>query len=93
MPSRPPFTGTFHETPYGLRISEDCRSLVEDAEEVATMRTMLGLFAKERTPAEIAAELNRSGHRRRNGSEWTAVAVFEMHPRWIEAGASLYKNG
>lgn len=77
------------EPPYGQRISQDCGHLVEDKLETDVL-----LFIYERVvsgwrPTEIAAELNKRGHRTRRQLPWTPGAVFDLLPRLIELSPKL----
>jgi hypothetical protein len=38
----------------------------------------------------VAEELNRQGHRTREGKAWTPAALFNLLPRMIEAGPRLF---
>ena len=39
-----------------------------------------------------AAELARRGFAMRNGSPWTQTAVFQLLPRLVEVGPSIYSS-
>lgn len=78
-----------HEVPYGLMVSEDCRHLEQNPKEMAVLKLMLALIAGDHPLSRIAQELNRQGHRMRNGAEWTQVAAFHMLPRLIEVAPDI----
>ena len=42
---------------------------------------------------DVARELNLRGFRTRGGAEWGPVAVFDMLPRLIDAGAHVFPSG
>ena len=71
--------------PFGMRVGPDCASLEEDPGEQQALLAILDLLVQERTLTQVAEELNRRGLRTRSGESWTPVAVFELHPRLIEA--------
>jgi hypothetical protein len=78
-----------HEVPYGLMVSEDCRHLEQNPKEMAVLKLILALIAGDHPLSRIAQELNRQGHRMRNGAEWTQVAAFHMLPRLIEVAPDI----
>lgn len=78
-----------HEVPYGLRVSEDCHQLEDDPEEREVLRLTLALIVGDRPLSKVAEELNRRGHRRRGGAEWTQVGVFNLLPRLIEVAPGI----
>lgn len=79
-----------HEAPpFGLRVSPDCSSLVEDLGENETLIAMMELIIQDGPYSSIAEELNRRGYRTREGSKWSPVSVFEMLPRLIDAGPRI----
>ena len=79
-------------TPFGTQVSGDCQSLEENPAEMKAMMEMLELIIQERPFPEVAVELSRRGHRRRDGQAWSPGAVFEMLPRLIEAGPRIYSS-
>jgi len=82
--------GLDHEAPpFGLRVSTDCSSLVEDLSENETLLAMMELIIQDGPYSSIAEELNRRGYRTREGSKWSPVSVFEMLPRLIDAGPRI----
>jgi hypothetical protein len=78
-----------HEVPYGLKVSQDCRHLERDAQEMTVLKLILALIAGDHPLSKIAEQLNRQGHRMRNGAEWTQVSVFHMLPRLIEVAPEI----
>ncbi|MEO1365632.1 MAG: hypothetical protein AAFX50_00555 [Acidobacteriota bacterium] len=80
------------EVPFGLRVAEDGRHLCEDEDEMAMLRTVLGMIVRDRPMSEIAAELSRRGFRRRSGEAWTQGSVFDLLPRVIETAPSIYES-
>ena len=79
-----------HEAPpFGLRVSADCSSLVEDLSENETLLAMMELIIQDGPYSSVAEELNRRGYRTREGSKWSPVSVFEMLPRLIDAGPRI----
>jgi len=82
--------GRDHEAPpFGLRVSTDCSSLVEDLSESETLLAMMKLIIQDGPYSSIAEELNRRGYCTREGSKWSSVSVFEMLPRLIDAGPRI----
>ncbi len=81
-----------HEVPYGLRVSDDCLHLEENAEEQAVMVAALDLLVQDCPMSRVAAELNRLGYRTRRGNDWTPAAIFDLLPRMIEAGPRIFTS-
>jgi hypothetical protein len=84
-----PVTAAPPEVPYGLRVSGDCAHLEEDPREREVLFQIMELTIQDGPYSGIAAELNRRGFRRRDGSLWTPISVFQMLPRLIEAGPGI----
>lgn len=81
------------DVPFGLRISEATRTLEEDpSEREVLVQLMELLVVQEGSYARVATELNRRGYRTRQGSPWTPISIFEMLPRLIEVGPSLFRS-
>lgn len=78
-----------HEVPYGLRVSEDCRYLEQDPDELAVLERMLAMIAGDHSLSKIAGELNRQGFRTRDGGAWTQVTLFNLLPRLIEIAPEI----
>jgi hypothetical protein len=78
--------------PYGLRVSEDCSSLVESPSERQIVITALDMIVDDRPLSQVADELNRRGHTQRDGQPWTPTALFVLLPRMIEIGPRLFTS-
>ena len=85
-PGEPPSV----EVPFGLRVAQDCRHLEEDPLEMEVLNMGMELIISECPFTRIADELNRKGHRTRDGAEWTPVLVFNLLPRLIEVGPRIF---
>jgi hypothetical protein len=88
-PQAVPATTPAPEVPYGLRVSGDCAHLEDDPKEREILFQIMELTIQDGPYSGIAVELNRRGYRRRDGSLWTPISVFQMLPRLIEAGPSI----
>ncbi|MDE3166640.1 MAG: hypothetical protein KGN36_12615, partial [Acidobacteriota bacterium] len=62
--------------PYGLRVADDCSSLVEDSGERRIIIAALDMIVDDRPLSQVAAELNRCGFTTRDGAPWTPTAIF-----------------
>jgi hypothetical protein len=80
------------EIPYGLRVAQDGMNLERNPLEMTVLLLILDEIVKEKRITEIAADLNVNGYRTRQGSVWSASAVFELLPRLIEIGPTLLKS-
>jgi hypothetical protein len=80
------------DVPYGMQISDDGRRLVESAAEMRVLGSAVNMIVDDRPMSGVADELNRQGYRKRNGDRWTAVAVFDLLPRMIEAGPEIFSK-
>jgi len=80
------------EVPFGLRVAPETQRLEEDPRERDTLFQLMELIVQEGSYSRIADELNRRGHRTREGARWTPVSVFEMLPRLIEVGPHLFRS-
>lgn len=78
------------EIPYGLRISDDGRHLIESTTEMRVLMSSVNMIVDDFPMSGIADELNRQGYRTRRGSSWTPAAVFDLLPRMIEAGPQIF---
>lgn len=78
--------------PFGLRVAADCANLEENPTETEALFTMMELIIQDGPYSFIAEELNRRGYLTRQGGKWSAVAVFEMLPRLIEAGPRIFSS-
>jgi hypothetical protein len=80
------------EIPYGLRVASDCSRLEEDPQERAVLIQMMELIVQDYSITLVAAELNKRSLRTRPGSFWTPVSVFNMLPRLIEVGPTIFSS-
>jgi len=82
-----------HEKPpFGLRVSTDCSTLIEDRGENETLLAMMELIIQDGPYSSVAEGMNRRGYRTREGLKWSPVSVFEMLPRLIEAGPRIFSS-
>ncbi len=88
-PGEEPAGTLVEDVPYGLRIAPDGRRLEENPAEKQALLVMMEQIVLDNPLAIIADELNRRGFRTRRGTDWSAVAVFNMLPRLIDAGPQL----
>jgi hypothetical protein len=88
-----PTEGAFNEDiPYGLRISDDCQRLEFHPGERMVLTQMMDLIVQDFPFSNIASDLNEKGFRTREGKLWSPVSVFDMIPRLIEIGPSLFST-
>jgi hypothetical protein len=80
------------EIPYGLRVSDDGAGLVASEAERQIVITALDMIVEDCPLSRIAAELNRRGHRTREGAEWTPSALFTLLPRMIQVGPKVFRS-
>ena len=80
------------EVPFGLRVAKDGTRLEEDPTEIEVLVLAMELAVREYPFAKIADELNGRGYRRRDGSEWGEVSVFNLLPRLIEVGPEMFST-
>lgn len=80
------------EVPYGLEVSDDRQHLVENPAEIEVVRLLLEQIVSDRPLSAAAEELDRRGHRQRNGSRWTQVALFNLLPRVVELAPRIYSS-
>jgi hypothetical protein len=80
------------EIPYGLRVAADCSRLEEDPDERSVLVQMMELVVQDYSITLVASELNKRGIRTRSGGLWTPVSVFNMLPRLIEVGPSIFSS-
>jgi hypothetical protein len=78
--------------PYGLRVANDCATLEDNPTETEILFTMMELMIQDGPYSFIAEELNRRGYLTRRGGKWSAISVFEMLPRLIEAGPKIFSS-
>jgi recombinase len=80
------------EIPYGLRVASDCSRLEEDPRERAVLVQMMELIVQDYSITLVSSELNKRGLRTRAGGFWTPVSVFNMLPRLIEVGPTIFSS-
>lgn len=80
------------EVPFGFRVASDCVHLEENPEEMQVLKFLMELIVQDVSLPRMAEELNRRTFRTRDGLEWTAVAVFKVFPRLVEAGARVFPS-
>lgn len=80
------------DVPFGLRVGEEGRQLVEDPQEREILIQLMELMVEEGSYARVAEEINRRGFRTREGGRWTPISVFEMLPRLIEVGPTVFRS-
>jgi hypothetical protein len=80
------------EIPYGLQVASDCRHLEENPAEKQVLVLMMEQIVQDEPLSKVAEELNRYGHRTRQGTKWSPVAVFNLLPRLIEAGPRIFSS-
>ncbi len=78
------------DVPFGLRVAKDPPRLEEDPKEQEALFLMMELTVQDGPYSVIADELNRRGHRTREGFRWTPISVFQMLPRLIEVGPKIF---
>lgn len=80
------------EIPYGLQVAPDCHHLEENPAEKQVLVLMMEQIVRDEPLSKVAEELNLRGHRTRQGTKWTPVAVFNLLPRLIEAGPRIFSS-
>ena len=73
-----------------MQVSPDGLRLVENPHERQIVILALDGIVEDRPLSQVAEELNRQGHRTREGKAWTPAALFNLLPRMIEAGPRLF---
>jgi Recombinase len=77
------------EIPFGMRVAADCLHLEENPSEMEILRSLAELVVQDLSFPRIAEALNQRGMRTREGSPWSAVAVFRLSPRLIEVAPRI----
>jgi hypothetical protein len=90
LPGNAPIESRVEDIPYGLRISEDCLRLEIDPEENLILMQMMELLVQDFPFTSVASDLNEKGYRTREGKRWSAITVFNMLPRLVEAGPTMF---
>jgi hypothetical protein len=89
----PPSDGAYDEDiPYGLHISDDCLRLEIEPREHQALVLMMELLVQDFPLSSVVSDLNEKGFRTRAGKPWTRISVFNMLPRLIEVGPSLFSS-
>jgi hypothetical protein len=78
------------EVPYGLKVDEDCRHLIENQEEKEALTLMLEMIIADKPLSEVAEWVNNRGFRTRSGAKWTQIDIFELLPRLVETASRIY---
>ena len=94
LPGNAPLSeGAFDEDiPFGLRISDDCKRLEVDAREHQALVLMMELLVQDFPLSSVVSDLNEKGLRTRSGKTWSRISVFNMRPRLIDIGPSLFST-
>jgi len=86
-----PEPGVPGAVPFGLQVAPDPPPrLEENPTEREILFLMMELTIQDGPYSAIADELNRRGYRTRQGMKWTPVSVFQMLPRLIEVGPTIF---
>lgn len=80
------------EIPFGLRISDDCKRLEIEPREHQALVLMMELLVQDFPLSSVVSDLNEKGFRTRAGKLWTRISVFNMLPRLIEIGPTLFPS-
>ena len=80
----------WEEVPYGLKVADDCIHLVENQAEKEAMTAMLELIVADKSMSDVAEGVNQRGFRTRQGTKWSAVAIFNLLPRLVESSSRIY---
>jgi hypothetical protein len=80
------------DIPFGLRIADDCSRLEVDPRENQALILMMELLVQDFPFSSVASDLNEKGFRLRDGRRWNPIAVFNMVPRLIEVGPTLFST-
>jgi hypothetical protein len=91
-PPAPPATRVIEQIPFGLRVSDDCSGLEEDPAERQMIVTALDMIVDDCPLSQVSDELNRRGHKTRDGAPWTPTALFVLLPRMIEVGPRVFST-
>ncbi|HTV58685.1 MAG TPA: recombinase family protein [Verrucomicrobiae bacterium] len=80
------------ELPMGSRMIPEGGQLVEDADEMKFLHSVMELIIQDISIVKVAEELNRRGFRTRTGKEWGPVAIFNLLPRLIELTPRIFRS-
>jgi hypothetical protein len=78
--------------PYGVQLASDGLHLEQNPLEKTVLLMILEKIVREKRITEIARDLNTAGLKTRQGTEWTASAVFDLLPRLVEMGPKLLNS-
>jgi len=78
------------EVPFGYQVGDDCMRLKENPQEMEALVQMMKLIIQEISYDQVAEEMNKQGHRTRQGGKWSPVSVYYMLPRLIEVGPRIF---
>jgi recombinase len=91
LPDEAAEPGVPGQVPFGLQVAPDPPPrLEENTTEREILFLMMELTIQDGPYSAIADELNRRGYRTRQGMKWTPVSVFQMLPRLIEVGPTIF---
>ncbi|HEX5235351.1 MAG TPA: hypothetical protein VFW25_08480 [Silvibacterium sp.] len=92
LPGNAPLSeAAFNEDiPFGLRISDDCKRLEVDPREHQALVLMMELLVQDFPLSSVVSDLNEKGFRTRAGKTWSRISVFNMLPRLIDIGPTLF---
>lgn len=80
------------DLPMGSRLVPESSQLVEDADEMQFLYSVMELIIQDISIVKVAEELNRRGFRTRSGKEWGPVAIFNLLPRLIELTPRIFRS-
>jgi hypothetical protein len=80
------------EVPFGLQVADDCKRLQENITEKQVLILIMELIVQDKKLSQVADELNKRGHRTRQGVAWSPASVFNLLPRLIEAGPRIFTS-
>jgi hypothetical protein len=80
------------EIPYGFRATADGFHMVDEPRERRALMVILDSIVEDRPLSQAAADLNRVGLLNRQGRPWTPAQVFDLLPRLIEAGPTIFSS-
>jgi Recombinase len=78
------------DVPFGLQAVPEGARLEPNPIEQEILFLIMELTIQDGPYSVIAEELNRRGYRTRQGIKWTPISVFQMLPRLIEVGPSIF---
>jgi hypothetical protein len=81
--------GSTEEIPFGTRIAADCLHLEDNPSEMQVLNYLAEMIVQDLSYPRMAEALNQRALRTREGSPWTALAVFKLTPRLIEVAPRI----